>query len=277
MNEITIPQFNDFPKIARLSREAIITEKLDGTNSSITITKDGQFLTGSRTRWITPADDNYGFSKWAHDHKDELMTLGVGTHFGEWWGGGIQRNYGLAKDDKRFWLFNTIRWCLFGETPRRIETGDPSIEKYQEVLPSCVGLVPVLYRGVFDTKIADEAIWKLRTQGSMAVPGFMRPEGIVVYHTASGMAFKKTIERDETPKSRIKLTKSQFQSSNNRPKNMTQDQQVVLVIKGAIAELPADQAEACNELAEHIRCVVKQAGDVGLMALALVGAEASAQ
>ena len=120
MSYKSLPEFVEFPKISRLSRECVITEKLDGTNASITITEDGQFLTGSRTRWITPEDDNYGFSKWAHEHKEELLGLGVGTHFGEWWGGGIQRNYGLPKDDKRFWLFNTIRWCRHGETPRRI-------------------------------------------------------------------------------------------------------------------------------------------------------------
>ena len=46
--------FVEFPKMPRLSREIIITEKIDGTNASVTITEDGQFLTGSRTRWITP-------------------------------------------------------------------------------------------------------------------------------------------------------------------------------------------------------------------------------
>ena len=106
---MSIPEFKPFPKMARLSREMIVTEKIDGTNASICITEDGGFFTGSRTRWITPKDDNYGFSKWAHEHKDELMTLGPGTHFGEWWGQGIQRNYRLT--EKRFSLFNVSRWA----------------------------------------------------------------------------------------------------------------------------------------------------------------------
>lgn len=56
---------------------------------------------------------------------------------------------------------------------------------------------------------------------------------------------------------------------------MTQEQETVLLIKGLIAEMPADQAEACNELAEHIRRACKVAGDpVGTIALSLVGAEA---
>ncbi len=59
-------EFEGFGKIARLSRECVITEKIDGTNAQICITEDGQFLTGSRTRWITPEDDNFGFSKSAN-------------------------------------------------------------------------------------------------------------------------------------------------------------------------------------------------------------------
>jgi hypothetical protein len=199
-----IPAFVEFPKMARLSRECVITEKIDGTNASITITEDGQFLTGSRTRWITRQDDNYGFSKWANEHKDELMTLGKGTHFGEWWGGGIQRGYGLSKDDKRFSLFNTIRWCLHGETPKEIKTGDPRIVKMQEVLPPCVGLVPVIYRGLFTTEACEYAIAELGDKGSRAVNGFMKPEGIVCFHIAAGIGFKKTIEKDEVPKSSIR-------------------------------------------------------------------------
>jgi hypothetical protein len=29
----------------------------------------------------------------------------------------------------------------------------------------------------------------------------MRPEGVVVYHTAANIAFKRTLEKDESPKS----------------------------------------------------------------------------
>lgn len=55
---------------------------------------------------------------------------------------------------------------------------------------------------------------------------------------------------------------------------LSEDEQTILIIKGAIASLPPDQAEACNEVADHIRRVIKQAGEgVGAMALALVGAE----
>ncbi len=54
----------------------------------------------------------------------------------------------------------------------------------------------------------------------------------------------------------------------------TQEEMTLLLIKGAIVSLPVAQAEACNELAEHIRRLLRDAGDpVGSLALALVGAE----
>jgi hypothetical protein len=194
--------FIGFNKIARLRRDIIITEKLDGTNAQITITEDGQFLTGSRNRWITPEDDNYGFSKWANDNKEELLKLGKGTYFGEWFGCGIQRKYNLK--EKRFSLFNTSKWCLYGETPKLISKTNPSNpnekEKYQDVLPKCCGLVPVLYQGIFDTSEINKCIEHLKENGSVAAPGFMNPEGIVIYHTASKTFFKQTIENDEKPK-----------------------------------------------------------------------------
>lgn len=59
---------------------------------------------------------------------------------------------------------------------------------------------------------------------------------------------------------------------------MTQEQQTVLLIKGAISELSAAEEEACLELAEHIRRAIRIAGEpVGTLALALVGAEAQAR
>ena len=191
--------FLEFPKMARLSRECIITEKIDGTNAQILITEDGQMLTGSRTRWVTPADDNFGFAAWCAAHKDELMTLGVGRHFGEWWGAGIQRKYGIG--EKRLSLFNVSRWCLHGNGPLIIPSADPRIVKYQDVLPPCVGLVPVLHRGLFTTDACEAAIADLRANGSKAAPGFRKPEGIVCFHVAANAGFKKTLDRDEAPKS----------------------------------------------------------------------------
>lgn len=196
------PEFIPFPKMARLSREVIITEKIDGTNACIKITEDGQFLIGSRTRWITPEQDNHGFARWATEHKVELMMgLGVGLHFGEWWGSGIQRGYGLKNGDKRFSLFNVVRWCLYGEAPQMIATADPRIEKWQDVLPPCCSLVPVMRRGIFSTTMCESALHELQERGSLAAPGFRDPEGIVCFHVAGNVGFKKTLKDDGMPKS----------------------------------------------------------------------------
>lgn len=188
-------EFRPFRKIARLSRDVVVTEKIDGTNASIFIGEDGEMLFGSRTRWITPQDDNYGFAAWCMEHKDELLTLGPGHHFGEWWGRGINRNYGL--DERKFSLFNVHRWYLHGQEPVVTPNKDQkAVPHVQDVLPECVGLVPLLWRGTFDTSDIDLVIDELREHGSLAAQGFMNPEGVVVYHTASNTMFKKTIEKD---------------------------------------------------------------------------------
>lgn len=41
-------EFQEFPKMARLSRDIIITEKIDGTNAQLLITEDGDLIVGSR-------------------------------------------------------------------------------------------------------------------------------------------------------------------------------------------------------------------------------------
>jgi len=180
-----IPKFEPMQKIGRLSRGCTVSEKIDGTNASVYIGDPEMgdrdiFLTGSRTRWITPTDDNYRFSRWAHEHKDELMKLGPGHHFGEWWGLGIQRNYGLT--EKRFSLFNTNRWA------------DPAVR------PACCSIVPVLYEGIFNISAIENVLTDLQLYGSKAAPGFTNPEGVVVYHHATKTLFKKTIEKDDQPK-----------------------------------------------------------------------------
>ena len=178
--------FVPFEKIARLSRNCVITEKIDGTNGVIHVGDDGEFLVGSRTRWITPESDNQGFATWAYRNKEALLTLGPGSHFGEWWGLGIQRNYNIK--EKRFSLFNTARWS------------DDTVR------PACCHVVPVLYEGMFDTKAVLGALAMLQTIGSQAAPGFMMPEGVVIWHEAARVYFKKTLKKDEAHKSEQQTT-----------------------------------------------------------------------
>jgi hypothetical protein len=193
-------EFVGFPKMARWSREVIVSEKIDGTNAQVLITPEGKMLCGSRTRWITPEDDNFGFAAWCRDHKEQLLMLGPGRHFGEWWGSGIQRAYGCKKGERFLSLFNVGRWCLHGEEPKPIISADPRIVKVQDVLPPCVGLVPVLWRGNMDDLNIAEIMYELWYLGSKAVPSFMNPEGIVIWHVAGNVGFKKTFDKDNQPK-----------------------------------------------------------------------------
>lgn len=221
-------EFQEFPKIARLNRGVIWSEKIDGSNACIVIAplnigdgpdplhtyvqpaeccegcKSGtadcdinplkapgltaEVVMGvwaqSRSKFIIPGKhtDNYGFAGWVQrqDVKD-LAMLGPGYHYGEWWGQGVNRGYGLT--EKRFSLFNVSRW------------NDPAL------YPKCCYVVPVLGSTIgFDG--GDKFLADLRDNGSRAAPGYAKPEGVVGYHTAAGRYFKATCERDAEWKGR---------------------------------------------------------------------------
>ena len=188
-----------FPSIPRFNKPVIVTEKIDGTNGQIWIgdpyawgadvpkvvlSDEWALLAGSRNRWLSLESDNFGFAAWAYANADALAdTLGEGQHFGEWWGPGIQRGYGLK--EKRFSLFNTSRW-----------------DNEDGVMTECVpglDVVPVLgkYDGQWVSSAVEMSMYQLETQGSVASPGFMRPEGVVVYHTAANQPFKMTFDNPE--------------------------------------------------------------------------------
>lgn len=212
MNDIT--DFREFPKMARYSRECIITEKIDGTNVQIylvpttelshggdypmaTVVEDFSqsgrvaMFVGSRTRWIIPGADNYGFAAWAKENFSELKKLGPGRHFGEWWGSKIQRTYG--RKDRVFSLFNVSRWSF--------PTLSGAAADNEGTIIQCCRTVPVIARGKFSSELVEEAMNELETTGSWAMPGFKDPEGIVIWHCAANLGFKKTLKNDEVPKS----------------------------------------------------------------------------
>lgn len=178
MGEATMTaEFVEFPKIHRLTRDMLVTEKLDGTNAQVWVGEDGTVRAGSRNRWLTVETDNFGFARWVEANADELRKLGPGRHFGEWWGQGIQRTYGLT--EKRFSLFNVSRW------------------EDDAVRPACCYVVPALLRHTFDTALVDAVLASLKEHGSIAAPGFMRPEGVVVFHAPSNTLFKKTLDKND--------------------------------------------------------------------------------
>lgn len=203
--------FEKFDKIPRLQKEVYVTEKIDGTNAQIFICpkldaifetaewKDGPIdsfeqsearvdnlcvgrqddmlmFVGSRNRYISADDDNFGFAQWAHQNSAELFKFGPGRHYGEWWGQGIQRTYDL--EEKRLSMFNP-RWADQG--------------------PDCVDTVPLL--GVLnnwdEADLIQTCMYDLKENGSHAAPGFMQPEGIVVFHSAANQLFKQTFDYDK--------------------------------------------------------------------------------
>lgn len=198
-------EFLEFPKIPRYRREVALTEKLDGTNAAVVWAPAGErglydiatrdlidqhgtnlgsyaLYAQSRKQFIVPGKDNYGFAKWVSEHVDELAMLGPGAHYGEWWGYGIQRGYGMP--EKHFSLFNVNRW---GEG--------------KQARPACCDVVPLL--GYFTPDKINEVVEQLRTLGSLAAPGYMRPEGVIVWHSQSKQYYKILLENDDAPKSKV--------------------------------------------------------------------------
>lgn len=216
-------KFVGWPKISRLNRDICITEKIDGTNGAIGITLDGIVYAQNRNRILTPQDDQFGFARWVEIHSDALREhLGPGLHFGEWWGVAINRGYDLS--ERRFSLFNVKRW---GQD----SLGLLALAALRD-RGAAVYTVPVLYEGpwtntlgyvngetgeFFKPDAGHDPAWPevegqpnprprfapnfaiewLKRVGSQAAPGFMNPEGIVVYHKAGDICFKATCHRDE--------------------------------------------------------------------------------
>lgn len=202
-------EFTPWPKTARLFRDIVITEKLDGTNAAIHIAPvdhdklhtvdvsrltyvDGQWYglaAQSRNRLITPEHDNYGFATWVRDNGDELARiLGPGLHFGEWWGQGVGRKYGMT--ERRFSLFNTARYV----------EQFPVLENGMELEGGSLDVVPVLYSGPFDEAEIRQQLYYLQVGGSKAAPGFMNPEGICIYHTQTRTVMKVTLDANDAGK-----------------------------------------------------------------------------
>lgn len=195
-----IVSFTEWPKTTRLFRDITITEKIDGANSAIRIERMDQVDQGclgtqpisvvdglgiwaqSRSRLIAPGDDNFGFASWVHGNAEELVTLfDTGIHFGEWWGQGIPRKYGIS--EKRFSLFNTATHEHINE-----KTDLP-------VFPA-----PVLYTGVFSESVIRSTLENLKENGSVAAPGFMNPEGICIFHSQSRIVQKVTLDKNDAGK-----------------------------------------------------------------------------
>lgn len=200
--------FFEMPKIARFNREVIVTEKIDGTNASVIVFEDGRVAAGSKNRLLLDSEpDNFGFRAWVRKYEDALRLLGPGLHRGEWWGQGIGRKYDGRP--KTFSLFNVQRWV--SATPREEPVSWTEYLARNAIVRTplplslpCCEVVPVL--GVIprpDPIYVDAFVEGLKDNGSKAQPGFMRPEGVVCFFTASQGLFKVTCEKDESRKGTV--------------------------------------------------------------------------
>jgi len=203
-------EFRSWGKTPRLFRDIVITEKIDGTNSAVIfedvslmdvdlIPSDELIVRGpylyqvgaqSKNRLIYPGKttDHYGFAAWVKENREILFdTLGVGHHFGEWWGKGIQKRYGNL-NYRVFSLFNTKK---HRDTFLRTRFNDMDV---------MVESVPVLYEGEFSEEAIHEVAKELLKNGSVAAPFAPNVEGIVVYHTQSDQVYKFTFDNQDKGK-----------------------------------------------------------------------------
>lgn len=166
----------------------IITEKIHGSNAQILVYRDEsgalKALAGSRTQFLDPwGRDNFGFAKYVMAHEAQICEqLGEGRHYGEWVGPGVNSDYGLK--DKHLVLFDFRR-----HPKEKFEAGQ---------MPPNMLPIPVLYDGPYAPGIEDKVMDGLKANGSVLSPGFMKPEGVVLFFPQFGSMKKKVFKAEET-------------------------------------------------------------------------------
>lgn len=172
--------FTPMESIPRRSKDIVITEKIDWTNASVIVDEFGNVSAGSKNRIISIDNDNYWFARWVDQNKEQLKLLGEWCHRWEWRWQGIQDWYTM--DRKIFSLFAVHRW------------GDGMLR------PVCCDVVPILYSWENRPWVIQETMEALLSTGSVAAKkygvSFYKPEGVVIYHTASKQLYKKTFDND---------------------------------------------------------------------------------
>lgn len=167
----------------------VATEKIHGSNGQILVTTrpDGSLCAtaGSRTRWLDAVSgpDNFGFAAFVRANEAEICEkLGEGRHYGEWVGPGVNSDYGLK--DKHFVLFDVKRFS----SERVAATG----------LPERFAVVPILYDGPYNSDAINKVFEDLRAGGSVFRPGFLRPEGMVLFFPQFGSRLKMVFKPEKT-------------------------------------------------------------------------------
>ena len=200
--------YNSFPSIERLENiYCIISEKIDGTNGLIEINETNVRF-GSRNRYISFSDDNAGFANFFRHYEAKLEDVAKDVItkelelngetltscnesyplriYGEWFGCGIQRGYGLK--DKFFMPFSSF----YGE--KLIEYQVPNV-----ITPN------IMYTGKFSMEVVGTCMQQLKLNGSGVVKDYKQPEGIVIFFPKYNFRLKETFDgakwKDALPKS----------------------------------------------------------------------------
>ena len=111
------------------------TVKLHGTNAGIGFSIPHGIWAQSRTRVITPDNDNYGFAFYVHENKErfsdmlkkmaEHFEVDLNTHtiycFGEFFGDKIQKSMAISGLPKSFAIFDAVAVSLDNTEPRWLD------------------------------------------------------------------------------------------------------------------------------------------------------------
>lgn len=87
--------------------------KLQGTNAGVRVSPDGEVAAQSRSRDITPEEDNAGFAAWVQASEEAWRSaartpLGA-VFFGEWAGKGIQKGDAVCQLDRKYFFVFAIQ------------------------------------------------------------------------------------------------------------------------------------------------------------------------
>lgn len=230
--ENTMGQFRKWSSTPRLHKGLRVYEKIDGTNGCVIVQrvslvdlavapKDtavvmhsslefGYWVKAqSRSRIITPGNDNFGFAEWVYTNAWALAHyLDQGYHYGEWFGEGIQKNP-LGIEGKRFYLFHAWYWARPENALKLSQSGVKGL-----------GHVPVLHDpdthgeatwGTIPAIMDDLAWYGTKVEGAQKIsdgllydgePDVMaRPEGIIVWHKDTQQKYKILLDNDSIHKS----------------------------------------------------------------------------
>lgn len=115
-NAPVIDKTRPLPKVT-----AVGTVKIHGTNAGVSY-NGNELWAQSRSRIITPEQDNAGFASFVQDNKERFLSLfeqikqneefvtgrDIITIYGEWAGENIQKRVAIADTPKSFYIFETV-------------------------------------------------------------------------------------------------------------------------------------------------------------------------